>query len=73
MSEREMMSVPSVSVPTTFVWGGEDIAIGATAAHACGQYVTGDFDFRILEGRGHWLPDEDPTAVIDAVLARVGR
>ena len=72
MSEREMMSVPAVSVPTTFVWGDDDVAIGATAAHACAQYVTGEFDFRVLEGRGHWLPDEDPSAVIDAIKARVG-
>ena len=72
MSEREMMSVPSVSVPTTFVWGDDDIAIGATAAHACSQYVTGEFDFRVLQGRGHWLPDEDPDAVIDAIMTRVG-
>ena len=72
MSEREMMSVPAVSVPTTFVWGDVDIAIGATAAYACAEYVTGEFDFRVLEGRGHWLPDEDPSAVIDAIKARVG-
>jgi len=72
MSEREMMSVPAVSVPTTFVWGDDDIAIGATAAYACAEYVTGEFDFRVLEGRGHWLPDEDPSAVIDAIKARVG-
>lgn len=72
MSEQEMMAVPHVSVPTTFVWGDQDIAIGSTAADACAQYVSGDFDFRILEGRGHWLPDEDPEAVIEAVMTRVG-
>ena len=72
MSEKEMMAVPPVQVPTTFVWGDQDIAIGSTAADACSQYVTGEFDFRVLEGRGHWLPDEDPEAVIEAVMTRVG-
>lgn len=72
MSEQEMMGLAPVTVPTTFLWGDQDIAIGATAAGACGQYVTGDFDFQVLQGRGHWLPDEDPAAVVDAVIRRVG-
>jgi hypothetical protein len=25
----------------------------------------------VLNGRGHWLPDQDPDAVVDAILARV--
>lgn len=61
---------PDVEVPTTFVWGTEDVAIGATAAHACASFCSGPYEFRPLEGRSHWLPDEDPDAVVDAVLAR---
>ena len=72
MSEQEMMAVPKVSVPTTFVWGDRDIAISSTAAYACSEHVTGEFEFRVLEGCGHWLPDEDPAAVIDAITTRVG-
>ena len=63
---------PKVDVPTTFVWGSEDIAIGETAAHGCAAWCAGEFEFRALAGRGHWLPDEDPDAVVDAILARVG-
>lgn len=59
-------------VPVTFVWGDEDIAIGAAAAHACAARCHGPYEFRPLHGRGHWLPDEDPDAVVDAILARVG-
>jgi pimeloyl-ACP methyl ester carboxylesterase len=66
------MDTPHVRVPTTFVWGQDDIAIGAAAAHGCGAFCEGPFEFRPLEGRGHWLPDEDPDAVVDAILARVG-
>jgi pimeloyl-ACP methyl ester carboxylesterase len=54
------------------VWGSDDVAIGATAAHACAGHCTGPYEFRALPGRSHWLPDEDPGAVVDAVLARVG-
>jgi len=63
---------PPVAVPTTFVWGSDDVAIGATAAHGCAAYCTGPYEFRTLPGRSHWLPDEDPDAVVDAVLARAG-
>lgn len=72
MDDGQLTTTPEVSVPTTFVWGSDDIAIGATAAHGCGQWCTGEYDFRELTGRGHWLPDQDPDAVVDAILARVG-
>jgi pimeloyl-ACP methyl ester carboxylesterase len=63
---------PPVSVATTFVWGTDDVAIGATAAHGCGQWCEGAYEFRELAGLGHWLPDQDPDAVVDAILTRVG-
>ena len=66
------MDTPDVHVPTTFVWGVDDVAIGEVAAHGCAQFCTGPYEMRALEGRGHWLPDEDPDAVVDAILARVG-
>ena len=72
MDDAALLETPVVEVPTTFVWGTDDIAIGATAANGCGQWCSGEYDFRVLEGRGHWLPDEDPDAVVDAILARVG-
>jgi pimeloyl-ACP methyl ester carboxylesterase len=72
IDDAVMSSTPEVSVATTFVWGTDDIAIGATAAHGCAEWCVGEYEFRELTGRGHWLPDEDPGAVVDAVLARVG-
>jgi pimeloyl-ACP methyl ester carboxylesterase len=72
MDDSAMADVPPVAVPTTFVWGDEDVAVGAVAAHECGKWVSGDFDFRVLTGHGHWIVDEDPDAIVDAILARVG-
>ena len=72
MDDADLGSTPEVSTPTTFLWGTDDIAIGATAARGCGRWCVGEYEFRELEGRGHWLPDEDPDAVVDAILARVG-
>ncbi len=65
-------ATPPVRVPTAFVWGTDDVAIGETAALACARYCEGPYEFRPLQGRSHWLPDEDPDAVVDAFLARVG-
>jgi pimeloyl-ACP methyl ester carboxylesterase len=66
------MDTPEVSVPTTFLWGSGDIAIGSAAAHGCAEFCTGAFEFRPLDGIGHWVPDQAPDAVVDAILARVG-
>jgi pimeloyl-ACP methyl ester carboxylesterase len=65
-------TIPAVEVPTTYVWGEDDIAVGAMAARACREWCHGEYEFRELGGRGHWLPDQDPDAVADAILARVG-
>ena len=63
---------PDVTVPTTYVWGSEDVAVGETAALGCARHCSGPDEFRPLAGRSHWLPDEDPDAVVDAFLARAG-
>lgn len=60
-----------ITVPTTFVWSDEDVAIGETAARACADYVTGDFRFVTLEGISHWIPEQAPEALAGAALARI--
>lgn len=60
-----------VRVPTTFVWSDGDVAIGERAARACAAHVAGDYRFVILEGVTHWIPEEAPDALAQAVLARV--
>jgi aminoglycoside N3'-acetyltransferase len=53
------------------VWSDGDVAIGRTAAEACAGYVTGDYRFVALSGVTHWIPDEAPAALGEAVLAQV--
>jgi pimeloyl-ACP methyl ester carboxylesterase len=67
----ETTACAKVSVPTTFVWGDADIAIGATAARACGDYVDSDYRFVPLVGVSHWIADEAPGALSEAILARI--
>jgi pimeloyl-ACP methyl ester carboxylesterase len=69
---RETTACPAVGVPTTFVWGDGDLAIGATAARACAAHVAADYRFVPLAGVSHWVPDEAPDALAEAILARIG-
>ena len=58
--------VGPVSVPTLFVWGTQDQALGPTAAAATAKYVHGPYRFESLPDASHWLLEETPT-----VLARM--
>jgi pimeloyl-ACP methyl ester carboxylesterase len=66
-----LADTPSVSVPTTFVWSDDDLAIGRTSAEACGDHVTGPFEFVELAGISHWIPEEAPADLAAAILERV--
>jgi pimeloyl-ACP methyl ester carboxylesterase len=59
-----------VTVPTTYVWGQHDPALGRAAAEATADHVTGDYLFVELDA-GHWLPELNPDEVAGAVLDRV--
>jgi pimeloyl-ACP methyl ester carboxylesterase len=60
----------TVDVPTTYVWGRRDPALGRAAAQATRDHVTGDYLFVELDA-GHWLPELNPHEVAGAVLDRV--
>jgi len=63
--------VAAVSVPTTFVWSDEDVAIGGGAAALTRQHVTGEYAFVELSGVSHWIPEERPAELAEAILSRV--
>jgi len=63
--------VDRVGVPTTYVWSDGDVAIGRTAAEACGEFVTGDYRFVELRGVTHWIPEQEPGQLATAILARI--
>jgi len=52
------MEVDPVTVPTMYVWGTEDVAVGSAAAMATAKYVTGPYRFEMLEDISHWVPEE---------------
>ncbi len=50
--------IDRVRVPTLYVWGDKDMALGRAAAQATERYVYGPYRFEALTGYSHWLQDE---------------
>lgn len=66
----ELSATPHVTVPTTFIWGADDLAIGRYGAERCGDHVDADYRFVEVAG-GHWLPDTHPDLVAAEVESRM--
>ncbi|MCM4082311.1 alpha/beta fold hydrolase [Paractinoplanes hotanensis] len=64
--------IGSVAVPTTYIWGTKDPAVGRRAALGTRDWVHGPYRFLPLPGVGHWAPEEAPDDVATAVLDRIG-
>ena len=61
----------TVAVPTTYVWGNRDFALGRAAAQATAAHVGAGYRFVELD-QGHWLPEHAPDLVAREIIARVG-
>jgi len=72
MRVEDYLDVPAVSVPTTYVWGSEDLGVGRAAAEGCSAWVSGDFAFRPLDGVSHWVPEQVPGTLAAAIQERAG-
>ena len=72
---EDVISVPAgrITVPTLFLWGTEDSALGRRAAETTGGWVDGPYHFEALEGASHWLPEEVPDVVTPKILDHLGR
>jgi pimeloyl-ACP methyl ester carboxylesterase len=58
-----------ISVPTLYLWGDADATVGRLAAEGTAEFVSGPFQFRILEGIGHFITDQTIEPVNTALLA----
>ena len=69
MSGGDLAGVGPVTVPTTYVWSDRDVAIGRTAAEACAAHASAatTASWR-CPGVSHWIPDEAPAALAEAIL-----
>jgi pimeloyl-ACP methyl ester carboxylesterase len=67
------LRAPRVGVPTLYVWGSGDPALGPRAATTTGRWVTGAYRFEILPGAGHWLPEHHPEELGRLLLEHLRR
>jgi pimeloyl-ACP methyl ester carboxylesterase len=58
MSAKASVAVPPCPAPTLYVWSDADPSIGRAAAEATEGNVTGPYDFVVLEGISHWIPEQ---------------
>jgi pimeloyl-ACP methyl ester carboxylesterase len=65
-------AIGNVIVPTLYVYGTDDFALGRRAADMTGDYVTGPYRYEILNGVSHWIPEEVPEVVAQLVLEFIG-
>lgn len=60
-----------ISVPTLFIWGEDDIALGRKQAERTEKHVSGRYEFVPLAGAGHWLQQERAEEVSRHLVKRV--
>ena len=61
-----------VTVPTTYVWSDRDGVVSLTAALRTADWVSADYQLVAMRGVSHWVPEQAPKELADAVLARIG-
>jgi len=60
-----------VTVPTLYVYGTRDLALGSKAADLTGRYVTGPYRYERLDA-SHWMPEEVPDVVTKLIIEHIG-
>lgn len=61
-----------VAVPTLYIWGDQDQALGETAALDTAAHCTGRFRFERLNGKSHWLMEECPLTILALLRDHIG-
>jgi pimeloyl-ACP methyl ester carboxylesterase len=71
MDPAEVDGLPPVVVPTLYVWSSGDAALGRRAAEATAEFVAGRYQFVVLEGVSHWVPEEAPEELSRLLLTHL--
>lgn len=69
--ESGFADLPSVLVPTTFIWGARDEALRRSGAERCGDHVDAPYRFVELADADHWIPECAGDRVAAEVLRQV--
>jgi epoxide hydrolase 4 len=55
-------TIPTIKIPTLFLWGDADVALSIRTTRGTEKYVS-DLTFRVFYGVSHWIQQEAPDAV----------
>lgn len=72
MDPAEVEGLPPVVVPTLYVWSSGDAALGRRAAEGTAEFVAGRYQFAVLDGVSHWVPEEAPDELARLLLGHLG-
>jgi pimeloyl-ACP methyl ester carboxylesterase len=61
-------SITPIRMPTLFIWGTDDVALGREGAELTASFVEGPYRFEILEGIGHWVPEQAADRVNELLM-----
>lgn len=64
--------IGDILVPTLFIWGGNDMYVGAFAAENNHKYMKGDYTFLELDA-GHWLIQSNYSEVKHAIIEHLSK
>jgi pimeloyl-ACP methyl ester carboxylesterase len=67
------LRAPAVAVPTCHLWGSADPALGRRATEATAGWVAGPYQLHVLNGAGHWLPEQHAPQLAGPLLAHLRR
>jgi len=68
MWDDALDELPDVTVPTLYVWGTADPALGRTPAEATKDCVRAPYRFEVFEGVGHWIPEVAADRLVPLLL-----
>lgn len=65
------LDAADIVVPTLYLWGDHDQSVGRAAAEGTGVHVRAPYRFVEVPDGGHFLTDDHPSVVTDALLAHL--
>ncbi|HVA07989.1 MAG TPA: alpha/beta hydrolase [Acidimicrobiales bacterium] len=67
----DLTDLEPIAVPTLYVWSSGDTALGRTAAEASAAHVIGLYQFTVLDGVSHWIPEAAPNELSALLLGHL--
>jgi pimeloyl-ACP methyl ester carboxylesterase len=62
--------IGDISVPTIFIWGNTDLAVGRVAVDGAAKYMKGEYKFLEYDA-GHWILDEIYDKLQPEIIAHI--